>query len=98
LTPSGDDLLAGFLLALVLGGREPEAKELLSYALRGNVLTDTFLKLAAEGRVNEPTRALLLAMGNTSEARRDDLERALLGVVALGATSGEDFLRGLAGS
>lgn len=100
LTPSGDDFLAGFLIAGHLTAPSvSEGNILLAHAhsyimaaANENSLTHAFLALAAEGRVNEAMKCLLVALGGTdAEAARSAADR----VLAHGETSGADILTGL---
>ncbi|MBP7829388.1 MAG: DUF2877 domain-containing protein [Kiritimatiellae bacterium] len=110
LTPAGDDLLAGALIASHLAGptRHPERgkgfpspapgslwRSLAALGMTGSsgtLLSDAFLALAAEGRVNEPVKQLLAALvGADTEAMPSCADR----VLAHGETSGADILTGL---
>ncbi len=97
LTPSGDDLLSGVLLALSAAGRadlsqslwgavEPRLAELTS------PISGAHLRAAAEGLAAEPLHDMLaiLLRGDT-----DDLEAGLCAISAVGHTSGWDALSGL---
>jgi hypothetical protein len=101
LTPSGDDLLAGFAAACTLVGdalglddvaRRRVTAALLAGAERGaSPLGRVWLEHACRGELPEPmTRftAALLAVGAS------DLERATRGALAVGASSGTDWMVG----
>jgi len=98
LTPSGDDFICGMLIAMNLGEAatgvrlEPRRRAVRDAARTGNVLTDTFLALACDGRVSERTRGLVEAL--LAGSRRDVVGRACE-AIAVGETSGADFATGL---
>ncbi len=95
LTPSGDDFLAGLMLAL--WAREGEAARPLcagiaaAAAPRTTRLSRAFLRAAAEGLADERWHALLHALAAGPEAA---IERAAQAVLAFGASSGLDMLTG----
>lgn len=84
LTPSGDDLLAGYIAGLVLlHGERKRAHQIAEEAAeRTNSLSATLLRHAARGEVPEPVHVLLVT-GNV---------RPLL---SFGHSSGQAWLRGL---
>jgi hypothetical protein len=98
LTPSGDDFLCGMLIAMNLGDGtagvsvESRRRGICEAARSGNVLTDTFLALARDGRVSERIRGLVDAL--LAGSRRDVAARARQ-AIAVGETSGADFATGL---
>ncbi|HOW96910.1 MAG TPA: DUF2877 domain-containing protein [Kiritimatiellia bacterium] len=95
LTPAGDDLLAGALIGWRLreGRVPPRPWTAWKPSLPGgNVLSESFLALAAEGRVNEPMKNLLTALGG---AEAETVRAAANRVLAHGETSGADILTGL---
>ncbi|MDD4118367.1 MAG: DUF2877 domain-containing protein [Kiritimatiellae bacterium] len=85
LTPAGDDCLCGLMLAARLLRRPALARSILPHALGGNPVSNAFLKLSAEGRVNIAVQRLLQA---PSPAR-------VQAVCAFGHSSGADLLCGL---
>jgi hypothetical protein len=85
LTPSGDDFLCGWMLACRLRKRPALARRMLPVALGGNPISNAFLRLAAEGRVNRPLRTLLLSPSPSS----------LRNACRFGHSSGADLLCGL---
>lgn len=85
LTPSGDDFLCGWMLALRLRRRTAPLPAILSAALGRNPVSNAFLEMAAQGRVNIAAKRLLQA---PSAARVKQ-------VCAFGHTSGADLLCGL---
>lgn len=92
LTPAGDDLLAGAWIGMKLAGTPFGPPAGSQPPVGKNVLSDTFLALAAEGRVNEAMKNLLAALGGDSPDRvREAADR----VLAHGETSGADVLTGL---
>ena len=85
LTPSGDDFLCGWMLALRLRGRVAPMPAILKNALGQNAVSNAFLELAAQGRVNVAVKRLLQA---PSAAR-------VKAVCAFGHNSGADLLGGM---
>ena len=85
LTPSGDDFLCGWLLALRLRGKTAPISAILKNALGQNAVSNAFLELSAQGRVNVAVKRLLLA---PSPAR-------VKAVCAFGHNSGADLLCGM---
>lgn len=98
LTPSGDDFIAGLLLATHVlertRGRDLEALRIaiVQAARTSNVLADSFLHLAFEGRVFESMKALLSAL---ARGRARDVAGAGERLFAVGETSGADTAVGL---
>lgn len=85
LTPSGDDFLCGWMLACRLL-RQATRCRIIGRAARGkNFVTNAFLEMAEQGRVNAPLKRLLLAP--TAQRIRK--------VCRFGHTSGADLLCGL---
>jgi hypothetical protein len=95
LTPSGDDLLGGALLALHAIGRADAAHDLYA-ALHAKAVAATccasqaLLAAAAEGQAFEPLHTLIIAL-----LRRRGIGRALLAVARVGHSSGWDALAGV---
>jgi hypothetical protein len=98
LTPSGDDFIAGFLLGLNVLGRlglndwSETRRDVLQTALSGNMLTDTFLFLAQEGRVFESMKLLIAAL---AKGWSGDIRASTERLLSVGATSGADMAVGL---
>jgi len=98
LTPSGDDFIAGLLLATHViertEGRDLESLRLsvLEAARTSNLLADAFLLLASEGRVFESMKALL---GALSRGGPRDVTRCCGRLLEVGETSGADIAVGL---
>lgn len=97
LTPSGDDFLAGVLIGRRLGRTGASAGEItpgeLYLAARGaNPLSNAFLALARDGRVNEPIKQLVLAL---RPDREQNIASPAQAVLSMGETSGADLLTGL---
>ncbi len=86
LTPAGDDFLCGWMTALRLRGRTSAIPAILKHALGTNPVSNAFLKLSAQGRVNAAMKKLL---ESPSSAR-------VKAVCAFGHSSGADWLCGLA--
>lgn len=107
-TPSGDDFIAGLLVALHAleraAGRDlcVERNAVREAAATGGLLSATLIALAAEGRVFESVKALVAVLSRGSYG---ELRAAAERLLAIGATSGADtavglclgMLRGLAG-
>ncbi len=94
LTPSGDDFLAGVMLALWLRYRRPVPALAWIYeaaAHRTTRLSRAFLRAARDGHADARWHALLAAL---SGASRTALEAAAHAVLDFGATSGLDMLAG----
>ena len=94
LTPAGDDMLAGTLLA-ARARRGPAAEPELA-AVAASVRTtepaQAFLAWAARGQCIEPAHAVLLALAARDE---DRAHAAASRLVAIGASSGAALLAGL---
>ncbi len=85
LTPSGDDFLCGWMLALRLQRKIEQARYLLSHALGKNPVSNAFLEMSAKGRVNAAMRHLLIAP-TAAHVKK---------VCAFGHSSGADLLCGV---
>ena len=98
LTPSGDDLLSGYLWGLhfrqrICGGDSAaDIEKVYGAAQSANPLSSAFLDCAHEGRFFERLRDLLAALGSGEPER---LESSLDGLLAVGETSGADTCVGL---
>ncbi len=98
LTPAGDDMLAGWMAAgWLMYGPLPwfleACQSIIAVAMQQtHLLSQAWLRCAADGNVALPVVALLEALAREDVAQ---LERAARGVLALGATSGHDLIRGL---
>lgn len=98
LTPSGDDLIAGALIALRAFLRPDAAAHLGSWALalaatRTGAISHAHLAAAAAGEGAEPLHRVLVAICAAPEV---GLERELDAVARLGHCSGWDALAGIA--
>ena len=98
LTPSGDDMLVGWMaVQWLLHGSTFAVREacqqIMAVAQRQtHVLSQCWLGYAAEGNVAWPLKALLEAMSQEDEGQ---LEQAVQEVLSMGATSGYDVLQGV---
>lgn len=98
LTPSGDDLIVGILVAARFleqtGGRDLSAvrADVERTARTGSLLGDSFLAFAARGRVFESMRSLVTALALGSSG---DVASAFDRISKVGATSGVDAASGL---
>jgi hypothetical protein len=98
LTPSGDDLIGGVLIALNALRRPDAAEQLGSWALplaatRTSAISRAHLAAAAAGEGAEPLHRVLAAICTAAEF---GLERELDAVAAVGHCSGWDALAGVA--
>jgi hypothetical protein len=98
LTPSGDDLIAGVLIALRALARADTAEQLGAWALslaatRTGTISSAHLAAAAAGEGPEPLHRALAAICAGDEA---GLERAVDAVARIGHCSGWDALAGVA--
>ena len=98
LTPTGDDILAGWMAAnWLLHGAHPRLllayQDILAIAERQtHLLSQCWLRYAAQGYVAEPIGLLLQALTRENEI---ELAAATEAVLALGATSGRDVIHGI---
>jgi hypothetical protein len=96
LTPAGDDVLAGVLLARWGASDEDERAESLAIArsVETNRISSAFLEAAARGRCIEPAHDLLVALVEGDQA---EAQRARVRLTGHGATSGAALALGIAG-
>jgi hypothetical protein len=98
LTPSGDDLLSGYLWGLHFrqrlcgGDLAADIERVYGAARRDDPLCAAFLDSAREGRFFEPLRDLAADLGSVEPGR---LESRLDAVLAAGETSGADTCVGM---
>jgi len=98
LTPGGDDFIAGLLTGLHLIQKNDQLnldkliRKVLLTAQGGNRLSNAFLEFAAEGRLTARQQELVYAM---YIGQCESLENTVGKVVAIGETSGADWLTGL---
>jgi hypothetical protein len=85
LTPAGDDFLCGWMLACRLKRQTARAQAILRHARGKNPVSNAFLEMSAQGRVNVAVQRLLQA---PSSAR-------VKTVCAFGHSSGADLLCGM---
>ena len=97
LTPSGDDVLGGVLLALHASGREPEAQALVTIvgerASATNRISLAHLAAAARGQ-GAATLLELIAALLDGETRRSRLAALVRGIGRIGHSSGWDAVLG----
>lgn len=92
LTPSGDDFIAGMLIALNILGQPRRLIRTLGQAAMGdNDLSNAFLRLAREGRMTEKQQELVSALLHRGRA---EVKAAARRVLAVGETSGADWAVG----
>ncbi len=102
LTPCGDDFLVGCFAALWLWqawtGRdcrlhiEHLAEHVQAATMRGNLLSDAALRLAAQGHFSAGIQALFHALMDGSS---ETIEQAIIHLLQIGASSGADTAVGL---
>ncbi|RPH92369.1 DUF2877 domain-containing protein [candidate division KSB1 bacterium] len=97
-TPSGDDFVAGLLIAfhilqkLNLYHYKETIEEVYAAALSENRLAAAMLCYAYQGRVNEKAKQAIQAIFSTDENR---IMAGAQNLISIGATSGADFGAGL---
>jgi hypothetical protein len=97
LTPSGDDYIAGYLSALgilkqiIKENLLPSQEIIYKEATGNNLLSNTFMYYAKEGRFYEAFKKFLICFLNNEKQLTFESLRKVQG---LGATSGADFLSG----
>ncbi len=92
LTPSGDDFIAGMLIALhLLGAPQRTIRSVHAAAAGGGDLSRHFLALARDGRVDERMSALVAALLDHGDT---EVRRAARRILQVGATSGADMMTG----
>lgn len=103
LTPSGDDYLAGLMLALwaIHNPSYRRITETIYHAAEGrtNQISLAFLRAAARGQMDERWQDLLKSLSPCAETDRDwrtAIKRHLTSIYTFGATSGQDTLSGFA--
>ncbi|MBN1249544.1 MAG: DUF2877 domain-containing protein, partial [Anaerolineae bacterium] len=98
LTPSGDDFLAGWMLALWAThhpGRQALCETICRSAQgRTTRLSLAFLEAARRGEADQRWHNLLLALSEGGEGDVDTIAAAMAAISSFGATSGVDMLDG----
>ena len=93
LTPTGDDLLAGFLTGLnLVDAPRDRIEEIYAAALGENAISNSQLFFGKEGRLFEGTRRLLSAV---ERCMAGEIPGAVTLLLSRGSTSGADFSVGL---
>ncbi|MHB8597468.1 MAG: oxamate carbamoyltransferase subunit AllH family protein [Ktedonobacteraceae bacterium] len=98
LTPSGDDMLAGWMaIGWLLHGPQPDflaaCQQIVAIAQQQtHLLSQCWLECAANGYVAEPVGTLLHALTQEDEQQ---LAHSSQAVLAMGATSGYDLIQGI---
>ncbi len=98
LTPSGDDMLAGWMaIGWLLHGPQPDflaaCQHIVAIARQQtHLLSQCWLECAANGYVAEPVGTLLHALTQEDEQQ---LTHSTQAVLAMGATSGYDLIQGI---
>ena len=102
LTPSGDDVLSGLLVALVLGSKNGITRSPIIGGLaervaqaavgRTTLLSQNYLQMASQGKANEAVVQFVeeIYTGNSGGVRR-----SLADLIGFGATSGTDIAAGV---
>ena len=94
LTPSGDDFIAGLLVALNLMERMDQfdrsnlKSEIVSVSLSGNLLSNSFISLAGDGFLFEGFKNLLTSL---LEGTEEEVRTATEKLLTLGSSSGSDM-------
>ncbi|MFH1729529.1 MAG: DUF2877 domain-containing protein [Pseudomonadota bacterium] len=98
LTPSGDDFIAGLLLALNIIEKNKDVdlsnlkESIFSIAKKDEALSSSFLKLAQEGKVIDVHKKLILSLYGQD---KQELKASIDACMDIGNTSGSDILTGL---
>jgi uncharacterized protein DUF2877 len=102
LTPSGDDVLSGLLVALVLGSKNGISRSLIIGGLaervareavgRTTLLSQNYLQMASQGKANE---AVVQFVDELYTGPIGDVRRSLANLIGFGATSGTDIAAGV---
>jgi hypothetical protein len=97
LTPSGDDFIAGMLVALRALGEDEVCDRLWASVRRrswaaGNAISSTHLEIAAGGQASDAVHKMLNAI---MAGRGDEITMALRGIDDIGHTSGWDTMSGI---
>ncbi|HLJ33902.1 MAG TPA: DUF2877 domain-containing protein [Ktedonobacteraceae bacterium] len=98
LTPTGDDMLAGWMaIGWLLYGPQPDflaaCQQIVAIARQQtHLLSQCWLEYAANGYVAEPIGRLLHALTQKDEQQ---LVQSTQAVLAMGATSGHDLIQGI---
>ncbi len=97
LTPQGDDILDGFMIALLvyekLTGTNTEEirKKMFNLSRGSNIISDTFLYYASHGFLYERVKTLVLSLFSNDPII---IENAVLKLLNIGETSGADISTG----
>ena len=97
LTPQGDDILDGFMIALLVYEKltgvntEDIRKEIFNLSRGSNIISDTFLYYASLGYLYERMKALILSLFSNDSTL---IEEAVLNLLNIGETSGADISTG----
>ncbi len=95
-TPSGDDFIAGMLIAFFVAENIKRKNlfkirnEIYENSKGGNVISNSFLQLALDGRLPESYKYLIEALMKEN----NHIETGIKKVLSSGETSGADFLTG----
>jgi hypothetical protein len=94
LTPSGDDFIAGMLVAYNIAGKlsgsdySERIEQIYSAAIGTNLISNSFLRCAKSGWLTEKQKALVKTMMYSDEGR---VIQKSLSLIELGETSGADW-------
>jgi len=97
LTPQGDDILDGFMIALLVYGKlvgtntEEIRKEIFNLSRGSNIISDTFLYYASSGYLYERMKTLVLSLFSNDSIL---IENAVMDLLNIGETSGADISTG----
>ena len=101
LTPTGDDILAGWMaINWLLHGPTPALLEACQHIItiakqQTHLLSQCWLAYAAQGCVAQPIKDLLDAMTRDDGDSEGQLASAASAVLSMGATSGYDIIQGI---
>jgi hypothetical protein len=101
LTPSGDDMLIGMMVAMFYISENKEisldVKQINNEIISGitgrtTLISEEFLREAAMGRVNEP---IAILMDNILSADKKEIVESVANVLSIGSSSGVDTIFGI---
>ena len=97
LTPQGDDILDGFMIALLVydkltgANTEEIRKEMFNLSRGGNIISDTFLFYSSLGYLYERMKTLVLSLFSNDPIL---IKNAVIDILNIGETSGADISTG----
>ncbi|MCX7648394.1 MAG: DUF2877 domain-containing protein [Elusimicrobiales bacterium] len=91
LTPSGDDFLSGFVLAMRLKGDKTNSNIILNSFKTKNLISLNSIKNSFDKRADEKTKEFLFSIKSNN---KKDIYKSMIKIIKKGHTSGSDFLSG----